>query len=190
MSTTTRRFQAIGLIALLIVAGAPATAHRATPTDANDTPGLFDIRRASFSHRDGRIRVSATTDEAWKAQLLAAEAPGNGPNDNAFQFQFESRGNKWADYLVVVDYKNGKIVANLLKWVPPGEKTNDAKFVAHVNGTKRGRTVFAKFAKRRLRPRDSYIAWDAESYFVDDGACENQCSDYAPNQGLFVHTLK
>ena len=180
----------LALIALVALPALPAHAHKATRADGNDTQGLFDIRKASFSHRNGRIRVSATTDQTWNAQLLAAEAPGNGPNDNAFQFQFESRGNKWADYLVIVDYNNGKIVASLLKWVPAGEKTDDARFVARVNGTKKGRTVFAKFPKRKIRPRDSYIAWDAESYYVDDGACSDQCSDYAPNQGLFVHTLR
>lgn len=180
MSATARR--ALGGLAtvgaLLVSSLTPAIAHRATQEDPND-PGRLDIRNTSFSHSSGNIRISQTTDDPWNPSLLGVD--DGGTNDSALLFQFESRGNDYTDYVVLVDYVDGSLRAQLRKWVPAGERTNESVFVSRVKVRKNGKTVTVSFKMKRLNPRKRHIGWSAQSIFKDDGVCSPPCKDFAPN---------
>ena len=156
----------------------PAVAHRATKEDPND-PGPLDIRRTSFNHRNGNVRISQTSQDPWRPSLLGVD--DGGTNDSALLFQFESRGNDYTDYVVLVDYVDDSLRAQLRRWVPAGEQTSESVFVSRVKVRKYGKTVTVSFKMRRLNPRKRHIGWSAQSLFKDDGACSPQCKDFAPN---------
>lgn len=184
-----RAIRRIGLIGLLLVAlPAPVAAHLSTPDDPADTPGLFDIRRAGFGHKDGFIRLSATTEGPWERTILAEGVTGNDVNDNAFQFEIESRGDFHSDYVIVVDIFDDRLQGDLRRYVTSSE----TEHVRFVDAEKDGRTVKVKLRKRLVRPRDSYIGWSADSYFMESDRCsETQCIDYSPNGDiLFTHRLR
>ena len=156
----------------------PAVAHEVTQGDPNDR-GPLDIRKTSFSHNPGKIKISQTSDDPWRPSLLGADDGGN--NDSALLFQFESRGNDYTDYVVLVDYVDGSLRAQLRKWVPAGEPTNESVFVSRVKVRKKGKTVTVSFKQRRLNPRKGHIGWSAQSLFKDDDVCSPPCKDFAPN---------
>jgi hypothetical protein len=164
--------------ALVVAAMSPATGHRSTQQDGND-PGVLDIRAASFNHKNGTVKISQTSDESWGPSLLGVDDGGS--NDTALLFQFESRGNDYTDFVVLVDYIHGELRAQLRKWVPQGEQTSKSVFVSRVKVRKSGRTVIVRFRMNKLDPRDSHIGWSAQSLFKDDTDCSSTCKDYAPN---------
>jgi hypothetical protein len=180
---------AAGVIALSLVFAAPAPGHVSEIKDGTNGPSALDIARASFGHSKERFRVSATTEDPWSADLLGAEDGVKG-NDNAFQFQFNSTGDEYADYVVVVDYNDdGGLYAALYYWVPPYPTTEEPKYLSDVFVRKDGRTLRVSLKKRKINPRESYIGWKAESYYKDDNDCSHRCHDKAPNQGLVNHGL-
>ena len=179
------------VVSLLVMALTPAQAHFQSKNDPNDVAGPLDIKSASFSHRNGVIRVSQTTRGDWTKQTLAS---GTDKNDTFFEFQFDSKGNpnttsgRYADYFVVIDNVGGDLKGLLFRWVPPFP-TSNSEFVGYVNASRDGRTARAKFGKGKLNPRDSYIAWNAESFFTNNTNCSSTCQDSAPATGLFIHNL-
>ena len=176
----------------MLIFAAPAGAHIASPRDGNDTRGLFDIRRAYFTHRDGSVRVSVRTADGWNPSVLGQDVPNNGFDDNAFEFQFDSRGNGYSDYVVVVDWQDDQLEAELLRFVPFGERTTDTESIGFVGVQKEGRVLRIKVPRYRLHPRDSYIGWVADSFFRASEACDGAdwCKDHVPDRGLFVHRLR
>jgi hypothetical protein len=180
------------LVLSLVASVAPAGAHLARPSDPNDTPGLFDIRRAYFTHRDGTIRVSVRMDGAWDAQALAEEVPNNNRNDNSFEFQFDSRGNEWADYVVVADWVNGGLQADLRRFVPFGVPTSETEHVDYVGIEKEGWVLRIKVPRSRLRPDGPRMAWSVDSYHRGTGPCDPDrwCIDRVPDRYLFVHDFR
>lgn len=178
------------LVALFLSFSAPTLGHVTEKTDSTKSPSALDIRKATFRHGEGRFRVSAITEGGWAADLLGADDGVEG-NDNAFQFQFNSKGDNYADYVVVVDYNaDDDLFAALYHWVPPYPTQKPPKYVSDVFVKKEGRTLRVSFFKRKVDPRKSYIGWKAESYFKDDGECSHQCHDKAPNgRQLANHTL-
>lgn len=178
----------IAAVALLVVALiAPASGHLAKQEDAND-PGPLDIRKTSFNHKQGDVKISQTSDESWAPSMLGVDDGGG--NDNALLFQFESRGNTYTDYVVLVDYVQGKLRGQLRRWVPAGEQTEKSEFVSRVRVKKDGRTVRVKFRMNKLNPRESHIGWSAQSIFKDDSTCSDSCSDFAPdNKYVYQHFL-
>ena len=162
----------------MLSALSPASGHRAVQQDGND-PGVLDIREATFNHRSGTIKITQTSDESWRPSLLGVDDGGS--NDTALLFQFESRGNDYTDYVILVDYIHGELRAQLRKWVPQGEQTSESVFVSRVKVRKIGRTVSVRFKRNKLDPRRSHIGWSAQSQFKDDTSCSSTCKDFAPN---------
>ena len=177
----------LGVAALLVALTAPAVGHLARQEDGND-PGPLDIRQASFNHREGIIKISQTSDESWSPSLLGVD--DGGANDSALLFQFESRGNDYTDYVVLVDYIEGRLRGQLRRWVPAGEPTSKSVFVSSVKVKKVGRTLRVRFPMHKINPRRSHIGWSAESIFKDDGKCRPPCKDFAPNNRyVYQHFL-
>ena len=172
------RAGALAVASLIVAVTVPASGHLAHQRDGND-PGPLDIRKASFNHREGVIKISQTSDESWAPPLLGVDDGGD--NDSALLFQFESRGNDYTDYVVLVDYIDGRLRAQLRRWVPAGEQTSDSEFVSRVKVKKVGRTVRVRFPMKSLQPRERHIGWSAQSIFKDDGPCRPACKDFAPN---------
>ena len=187
-ATAPRALVALAAIGGLLVSSmTPAVAHRATKEDPNDR-GPLDIRETSFSHGPGNIKISQTSDDPWRPSLLGVDDGGD--NDSALLFQFESRGNEYTDYVVLVDYVEGSLRAQLRRWVPAGEQTNESVFVSRVKVRKNSKTVTVSFKMRRLHPRKRHIGWSAQSIFKDDGACSSSCEDFAPNNRyVYRHLL-
>ena len=177
----------VGAAVLLVALMAPATAHLARQEDGND-PGPLDIRETSFNHRDGIIKISQTSDDSWAPSLLGVD--DGGANDSALLFQFESRGNDYTDYVVLVDFIEGRLRGQLRRWVPAGEQTSESEFVSTVKVRKDGKTVRVRFPMHKIDPRNSHLGWSAQSIFKDDGQCRPPCKDFAPNNRyVYQHFL-
>jgi hypothetical protein len=182
-----------GLVSIVVVAGllamyTPAQAHLQTKTDPNDVGGPLDIKSASFSHRNGVIRISQTARSDWTKQTLNS---GQTQDDTFFAFQLDSKGNAQtqqgalSDFLVIIDTVDGELRGLLFKF----NNNGNLNFQERVDAARHGRTAKAKFGKGKVDPRDSFIGWNAESYFTNNGACSNTCADRAPHNNLFVHEL-
>ena len=183
---------ALTVVSLMVAALAPAGAHLGSPSDPNDTPGMFDVRKAFFSHRDRTVRVSVKMDGAWEPQQLGEDIPNNNRNDNSFEFQFDSRGNKWADYVVIADWVDESLRAELRRFVPLGVPTSDTEHVAFVGIEKDGWVLRIEMAMSRLNVEGSKLAWSVDSYHRGTGPCDRDswCIDRVPRRNLFVHDLR
>jgi hypothetical protein len=179
-----RRVVAIALLTLLL-SPMSAGAHLETHTDAND-PGPLDIHNTSLNHKDGKIIHSVTTDGAWTAGTLAAEdGENNKANDNDIELLYETRGDAFWDFVIVIDGVEGKLIADLLRWRASTEKW---VFVERL-GTpiKDGKTVKVKFARGKIDASDG-VNWASASYYTA-GTCD-LCKDYAPAfNEYWVHNL-
>jgi len=170
-------------VAGLVLGSLPAAAHFSERTDPND-PGALDIRKVTLNHKDGMIVHTVTTDGAWTPATLAFDdGENNGANDNDFELQYETKGDTFFDFLVVIDTEEGELVALLYRWTD-----NGAKFVEYLKDpTKDGKTVKVKFARSKIDANGNNMFWSSASYYTA-GSC-NLCRDRAPNQGGFEHNL-
>ena len=166
----------------LLAPAAPVDAHLLERVDANETYGPLDIARSTFRHRDGRIRVTATTYGDWTGRMLT---------DSDFFFQFESRLGPKADFYVNVYYSEdgGRVVGRLYRWTDDG---TGAARVGTVRTRKKWRTVAVSFRRFYLRSRPQRISWNAESYFIGGPRCpkSSPCKDLAPNRLLYTHWFR
>ena len=167
----------VALVAFLI---APASAHRQTKTDPNDTDGALDIRSVSFAHTDGRFKVKVTTFGGWTIGDLQS---GDSPPDNQFLFSLDTRGNSDTDFDVLIDALDGNMVAVIYR---------DNELVARFPASKNGKTAGASFRKGRVDPRSSYVRWGAASRSAGDrvGCNSGFCLDRVPGSGFYTHDLQ
>ena len=184
MRWTSRSGIVLVATAAIALTYAPVQAHLQTKSDPNDTRGALDIRKASFSHRHGVVHVSLKTSGDW----TAADLGEGSKTDKWLGFQFDSRGDDCAEYLVYVDEFGGRLGAKLYKWAQPSCGATSRSFVTNVHASRQDKTLKVKFAMRRLHPRDSYINWEAQSS-NDMGTCTLNCEDDAPNHGWYYHRL-
>ena len=193
MSFKLRRVVVFALMAALtMLIAAPAQAHLQTKHDPDDSPGVFDIRTATFRHANGKIYVSMTVADDWSVEDLAS---GESIWSSFLRFQFNSKGGNnsngnWTDYFVSIDESGGQVVGSLYRWVQPPYPAESIEFIQNVPANVTGRTVKTSFRKAKIHPRDTYIDWGADSQFTGEaGGCTSTCKDFAPDSGLFRHNL-
>ena len=164
--------------ALLYVMAAPSGAHIATRTDGDDTPGALDLSNASFSHANGQIRSTSRTFQAW--------SPSDLVNNQAFFFQYETRGDNTADYYVVVSWSGTALRGQLYRFT-----SGSPAFVRNVNATQDGRNVIVTFRRSAMTIRRSgNIAWMAQSRSIDASSClAPGCTDNMPEIYMYPHSL-
>ena len=163
------------MAALLALAGVGSTsAHTRTHEDADDSAGSLDISSVSFTHRDGKVRLTIRTYEAWEDAFLAHQY-------RDFLIDLKTRSNPKYDFRIVIDFDQE---AGLTARLWDKEKN---EWVGNLRVRRPSATsVRVRVAKKRLDvERDSAVWHVYSSSFEGEGDCEDGCYDRAPEYGLF-----
>ena len=178
-----RRCIVIPIFCLLTTMASPSIAHVQEKNDPNDAAGPLDLRRASFSHPRGRIRLSLKTRGRWTARTL--------DDGSALKFAYDSRGNGFGDFYVEVKASPAGGLRGRL-YEDSDALGGGGKFVHNVAVSRSSRTLVVKFPKRRLDPRNNFIGWSALTQYRGTEGCDSQkfgCYDVMPDGTFYRHNL-
>ena len=160
----------------------PVDAHVQEKNDPNEVVGPLDLRGASFSHPQDRVRSTLTTQGSWSDATL--------DDGSRLIFTYDSRGNGFGDFYVRVRAAaGGGLKGTLFKGGDPFE--GGGEFVARVRVRRRDKTLVARFPIEKLDPRATYIGWGAASVYKGDPSCTGAygCYDVMPDGTFYEHNL-
>ena len=196
---------ACGALILCLLGMAPASADRASKTDAEDSPGLLDIARVAHGHRDGRLVHRIRTHEPWPARRLDRDTRWIvfwiSTNDRPRQPEGFER-------LIWIHYARGRLRGAVYQ-----PSTTDGYYGPHERVGKvrvtrpDARTVVVRFEARLLDENlRNYRWWAQTSWETERGPCAEDgmvvdnhngypfsesgtCFDRGPGGGYLRHRL-
>jgi hypothetical protein len=173
-----RKLLGVAVAALLVMTAAPANAHLQERDDPQGdvAGGKLDIKRVGLGHSDTRFSVQMLMWENFRARSL-----GGGPvpgSSRAITWAFDSKGGPALDYGINLTYRNGELIAYLLRATEEG-------FVRAGNiddVSKDGAFVKVSIRQSRMETRGGYVRWAGQTIWNDNGPCQATCQDSRPEQ--------
>lgn len=169
-----RRIAAL-LVALTLVLLVPVPAHAGSTSkkDANDTPGVLDLKKVSLAAKGKRVQVTFTTHESWSDADIAVTTAALGID--FWMGRNKSRG-------VLVGAPQGTLIASICTIRFPSFKISHCSKVAveRVSGT----TLRVTVPRAKIKKGARSFQWSAGSTLPEGtGGCTipPYCTDQAPN---------
>jgi hypothetical protein len=180
-----RKLLGVAVAALLLMT-APANAHLQERDDPRGDVdgGKLDIKRVGLSHSDTRFSAQMLMWESFRARSLGG---GSERLSRAIAWAFDSRGGPAIDYGIILDYRNGELIAYLVRVPGKGELIR----LGNIDDvSKDGAFVKVSIRQSRMETRGGYVRWAGQTNWEDNGPCsKSPCLDVRPEQGGKTETL-
>jgi subtilisin family serine protease len=146
-------------------------------SDGNDVRGELDIKKASLGVGDSGVITRVTLWERWSSSLLKRVRAHDGLIDLVFDTDVDVN----VDYVLRVDYTNGRLRGTLYRCTSPDCSTWTKVGSGKVTRPD-GKTVQVKLSRSAIKANGSLIFWFAASGW-GSMQCPTGCFDSAPNNG-------